>query len=77
MQLGSGFTLEAGFVQGAAQPNPPTDPNGWTATLSAVTTATLPSEATYYYDVFVTFPGGTVTCIQSVALTIDATTGAG
>lgn len=75
MSLGSGFTLETGFVQGAAQPNPPSNPNGWTAFLAPVTTAGLAAETTYFYDAFATFPNGTVTCLQSVSLTIDATTG--
>lgn len=76
LEIGSGFMLAQGIVPEAAAPNPPTDPNGWIATIPCDTTTSLPYEVTYFYDVFVTFPDGTVDCLQSVTLTIEATTGA-
>ena len=75
LAIGTGFTLETGTVQNAAPPNPPTNPNGWTATIAASVTATLGPDVTYYYDVFVTFPSGAVQCLQSVQLTVSSTTG--
>lgn len=76
MILGSGLTLSTGAVPTAAPPNPPSNPNGWIATISPTVTAALGPDITYFYDVFVTFPSGQVQCLQSVQLTIASTTGA-